>query len=247
MSGDERFCISSEDIPMSMTVDDYVVFSNENRDKLIEKIRNGRSIAEKQWEDIVKTGSKEELEAFYTASEYHYDILLPYLHPSDFSKRKKYKKIVDFVRKADGDKLMEFGGGPGQLCLLLHYNTNKDITYVDLPSRIMDFAKWRFKRYNANIVCIEAKIDHCSLPEEEYDVIVSDAVLEHVINVEKTVKTICKSLSPGGLLYLLFDDEEEGLSMHISSQIDIDKVLVGNGLRRIEGPIWTKNDNWRGV
>jgi 2-polyprenyl-3-methyl-5-hydroxy-6-metoxy-1,4-benzoquinol methylase len=227
-------------MPAKAVIDDYMEYSDENSSEVIEKIKNGRKIAEECWNEIVRTGSAEELEKFYMKSDYHYDVLIPYLQSERFEKGRRYNEVVIFARDIAGKKIMDFGGGPGQLCLLLYYNTNKSVTYVDLPSKIMDFAEWRFKKYSADIECIQARVDYCALPAESYDMVISDAVLEHTPNIRETVGSICRSLKSGGYLYLFFDDIEKALPMHISSHIDVDRMLMRNHLERIKGPIWRK-------
>ena len=237
----EALDVQGQNVPMDVVIDDYIEYSHELRSRVIRKVKNGRKIAQREWENIVKRGSVEELGQFYTESNYHYDVLLPYLQPDRFSKVERYQDIIDFVKCTNGHKVMEFGGGPGQLCLLIYFNTGKSVTYLDLPSPIMDFAKWRFEKYSADIGIIEASVDECSLPGNAYDIVISDAVLEHVPKLMSTVRSICRSLKPRGYFYILFDDQEKDLPMHVSSNADIDAVLRNNDLKRLSGPVWIKD------
>lgn len=105
----------------------------------------------------------------------------------------------------------------------------------------MDFAKHQFKKYNADIETIAAKVDGCKLEKETFDCVVTDTVLEHVLNIEEMVKVICDSLKPGGSLYLLFDSTfDERFPMHISAHFDMNAALAENGLKRVQQFVWKK-------
>jgi 2-polyprenyl-3-methyl-5-hydroxy-6-metoxy-1,4-benzoquinol methylase len=222
---------------------DYIEFSGEQEDAVISKIENSIQDSMRNWKEIVKTNSPKEIAQFYCESDYIYEIMLAYLHPERFSKMDTTLSIIKHVKKNPGRKVMEFGGGIGQLCLMIYFNTDKDVTYVDLPSRAMNFAKWRFKKYQANIHCIEAGIDGCSLGNEVYDCIVSDAVLEHVLNLEETVKSLCASLKPKGTFCLLFDPVfNKDFPMHISARENVERIMRKNGLIRISYAVYVKTN-----
>jgi hypothetical protein len=69
---------------------------------------------------LVKYGSAKEIEKFYSESDYIYDILLPFLCPERFNKKQTTINIVEFINKnVNGHTVMEFGGGKGQLCLMM--------------------------------------------------------------------------------------------------------------------------------
>jgi hypothetical protein len=66
--------------------------------------------------------------------------------------------------------------------------------------------------------------------------------------LEGTVKSICESLKPNGVFYLLFDTAyNESFPMHISAKKDIDKILRENGLIRIEEYVYVKSNNMRNL
>ena len=169
--------------------------------------------------------------------------MLAYYDPVRFNKEETYFKILNYVKRTPGKKVMEFGGGTGQLCLMMYFNSEKNVTYVDLPSRVMEFAKWRFRKYAANINCLEANIDSCNLGNDAYDCIVSDAVLEHVTNLEETIKSLSASLKFEGTFYLLFDTcNNDDFPMHISANKDVEKIMRENGLIRISDTIYIKSN-----
>ena len=92
-------------------------------------------------------------------------------------------KILKFAKKLlerEGYcKVLDFGGGPGELSLLLH-DIGCDVAYADLPGVISDFAMWRFRKYGASIKVIYSRIDGIDLPVKEFNLIVSDATIEHL-------------------------------------------------------------------
>src|SRR6266536_2106731 len=82
-------------------------------------------------------------------------------------------------------------------------------TLVDLPSPMLDFARWRFRRF-ANVEAREPGLG-ADLPlTRDYDAIACLEVLEHVINPLEVVRHLVAHLKPGGALFVNFVDEPGG-------------------------------------
>lgn len=239
---DNPFLIRGKEINFAVVKEDYVEFSGEDEKSVTTNIENSLQNSGKIWEETVKTFSNQEIEKFYLASNYIYEIMLAYLIPDKFGKKKTCIDIVEFIKRVPGNNVMEYGGGTGQLSLLIYFNTGKNVTYVDLPSKVMDFAKWRFNRYKAAISCVEARIEKFDLGMSLYDCIVSDAVLEHVTDLEGTINSISTSLRNEGTFYLLFDNEySKDFPMHISAKKNVEKIMRENGLLKIDRNIYLKS------
>ncbi len=114
-----------------------------------------------------------------------------------------HPRILQSIQAHRGRRFLEFGGGVGVMCQLAQ-EWGKEVTYVDLPSLVADFATWRFQRHEWPIRAFLAD-PQCLRLEGEYDIVFSDAVLEHVADPHQVVRELCAHTAPGALLVLLVD------------------------------------------
>ena len=71
---------------------------------------------------------------------------------------------MSVLKKKSLCRVLDFGAGVGELCLLLTELGCK-VTYWYLPGEISKFAIWRFKKYNAKIEVIwSSKVNNIELP-----------------------------------------------------------------------------------
>ncbi len=233
----------TDNINCESVISDYCEFSGLDRDFVTSKVEASLTISAREWNKNVLDANASQVQKFYTASDYIYEVFLAYLHPEKFYKKEQITDILKFVKKTKGKNVLEFGGGTGQLCLLMHFNTDKEVTYVDLPGRLSEFAKWRFKKHGANINMLYSDVEELKLPQGKFDLLVSEAVLEHVPNLEQAVKTLTGCLKPNGKFYLLFDTEySERFPMHISANKDIQEIASKEQLFRIDNAVYVKSN-----
>jgi len=102
-----------------------------------------------------------------------------------------------------GDKILEYGAGtaPVITSLIKDNKINFDFTAADIPQFTFHYAKWRLKQFGVQFI----DVDLARLPilPKQYDVIILQAVLEHLPNPLEVVKHLTNYLSPSG--YLIFD------------------------------------------
>jgi len=119
---------------------------------------------------------------------------------SKWNLEENYQVIINYItsicNKKNG-KILDFAGGIGDLSISLKEN-NLDVDFLELQSRTLDFAKWRFKKrdFNLNI--------YNSLDEtfSKYDIIICLDVLETLVNPQEYLKKFYDFLKPDGLLIL---------------------------------------------
>lgn len=98
---------------------------------------------------------------------------------------------------------------------MMYFASDKHTTYLDSrDTETLAFATWRFQKYHADIAILETEIGGCALPIDTYDYVVSDSVLEHITNLEATVKTIHDSMKKNGYFYLLFVPQPHPSHLH---------------------------------
>lgn len=123
-------------------------------------------------------------------------------------------KILNSIRETAGKKLIEFGGGTGAFCEIAA-RMGKDVTYLDIPGQPAEFAKWRFAKYELPVT-IRLTTPGVLELDQNYDVVFTDAVLEHLDDPYTPTRTLADHLNPGGTFVMLVDlsGEEEDMPMH---------------------------------
>lgn len=92
-------------------IDDYVEFSGEARGDILRKIDNSLEKSAKDWADIVKSHTPDEVEKFYFETDYIQEIFLAYVYWKRFRKKETIIKIVDYVKKnVSGSHILEYMG-----------------------------------------------------------------------------------------------------------------------------------------
>jgi SAM-dependent methyltransferase len=99
------------------------------------------------------------------------------------------ENIFDEDRKL---KLLEIGSGGGELALAL--SDMFDVTCVDVPGTTFDYAKFRAEKYGLDIRFLN------EIPDEKFDIVSAQDVMEHVTNLDALLTAIGKALTVGGLL-----------------------------------------------
>lgn len=164
----------------------------------------GRMEAATLWARKPRT-TEADYRAFYAETDY-WVLRQMYYHRNDC-----FHRVAAAMRRLGrmGD-LCEYGCGvaPATAWLRPRFSDWR-YTLVDLPSPMLDFARWRFRRFGS----VEAREPGLGddLPlRRDYDVIVCLEVLEHVVNPLAVVRHLVAHLRPGGSLFVNFVDEPGG-------------------------------------
>jgi len=132
----------------------------------------------------------------------------------------EFKKLELFIKRHKIRRILDYGGGVGSLSIYLH-NKGMECDYLDVPGRTSDFASWRFKKRGmGNKVLFSGK----NLLFQEYDLVTSYDVLEHVYNPEDSVEVIsnliaqnkyfiCKCSFSGGGLHLTKNEKYQDIKV----------------------------------
>lgn len=102
--------------------------------------------------------------------------------------------------------ILDAGAGQGNFSLKLAQNNHK-LTLCDISSEMLDRARDLFKK---NEVSQDVRFLHCSVQElsenitEQYDVVLFHAVLEWLVEPEKTLKQLLQFIKPNGYLSIMF-------------------------------------------
>ena len=164
----------------------------------------GRMEAARLWEKKPRR-TEADYRAFYAETGY-WILRQMYYHRSDC-----FHFVAKTMRgKGPSGDLCEYGCGVAPVTAWLRPRfPGWRYTLVDLPSPMLDFARWRFRDVS-NVESLEPGLDSDLPLTRQYDVIVCLEVLEHVINPLEVVRHLGGHLKPGGALFVNFVDEAGG-------------------------------------
>jgi SAM-dependent methyltransferase len=131
-------------------------------------------------------------------------------------------------------RILDYGGGIGDMTIRCAERGLKDLTYYDLEGKTMDFAKFRFDKRGVKVRIIEASDEEDRL-EGKYDALFCFDVLEHVTEPIKHAERLVKHLSTNGRLFVQVGGKNVRQPMHISS-FDVEAYFHLSGLKKCISP-----------
>jgi len=194
--------------PEHTVVNDYAEFSDMTSYAIAERIRGYKKLNREAWAIIQSrvAGWEDAARRFYESHDaYVFDHLSGNPSPGAvLAKLDRFNpEILRAIRSYRGKRLLEFGGGTGGFCECM-CREGFEVTYLDIPGSVKDFAEWRFKKYGLPIKVVTSTPDVLKL-DGDYDVVFTDAVFEHLIDPEQALREILAHIRPGGLFAFLVD------------------------------------------
>lgn len=208
------------EIKSSEIIRDYIEFSNEDIIELTNRIFSYQSI------NIDNFNSYNSTYEFYEKSDtYIYDLLYNNISIQQLSSKIKlfspdfFKMITNPTYKS----FMEFGGGVGLFCeIIKSIRPDFNVNYFDIKSKVSDFATWRFnkRKINVNVNIIDQ--DNPTI-EGSYDVIFTDAVIEHIEENKQIsyIRKLSRCVNTNGMMCLIVDLEGKNDKMPMHFNVNI--------------------------
>lgn len=206
-----------------MIINDYAEYKQISIDELNLKLQNSSQLIK---EDILKFRTSEEDYLYNNSSNLFLDIIKPSFNVDKELMVSKFSLfspcLLSLIVDSNYKKVLEFMGGTSLFSeIMIGYN--KDVTYANVESDMLEFIKWRVEKRNLNIKVKEVarnfKLD------EKYDFILSDGVLQlfNEENQYRILDSIVESLNKDGLVALLVDwsGSKENI---INYDIDVPKI-----------------------
>ena len=154
----------------------------------------------------------------------------------------KYKIVMGWLPKLENIRVLNAGCGSGEMNILLSQNPSWQVDALDVDYKAICLSQ-KLKEVNniSNLKIFHSKIEE-HIPEEKYDIIVSNDVLEHIEDDVTAIKKIADMLKPNGIIFIsvpalqwLFGYHDEmlghyrrynkrNLSKKLSLFFDIEKV-----------------------
>ncbi|NCU31970.1 MAG: class I SAM-dependent methyltransferase [Candidatus Moranbacteria bacterium] len=177
------------------TIQEIAEYTGESEDIVFQKYRDGER-SEKNYEMFKNQEnlSKEQIEDFYkTCRFYIYE--LPLWNAQRNRPKFIYRMMKPYLLKYGCHKILDFGGGTGDLCIEFARN-NLDMSYCDIGQQVYEFASWRFQRRKLNI---RMEKDARVFEEASFDAITSFDCFEHIKGFEEVVNQLKVLLRKGGI------------------------------------------------
>ena len=112
--------------------------------------------------------------------------------------------IADVMEKyipIRGSKVLDMGCGEGGVAIAFALR-GAEVTALDIsPSRIERMKVWAAE-HDTSVHGVVADVLETGLPGGQYDIVVSNDVLEHVVEGQKLAHEVDRLLKPGGVMYL---------------------------------------------
>lgn len=172
--------------------------------------------------------TKESVEDFYQKCNY-YMYELPLWNAEQ--NRPKYLSLITlpYIERNKYKKVMDFGGGSGDLCIELAKN-NLEVTYCDIGECQFNLAKWRFEKRGLPIKMIN-KLESLG---EKFDCIFSFDAFEHIKDLSSLLRKLVEHIKPEGSL--IFSGAFSGGTLHLEENekyndfTELDNLMRSCGL-----------------
>jgi 2-polyprenyl-3-methyl-5-hydroxy-6-metoxy-1,4-benzoquinol methylase len=222
-------------------VEDFAQFSELPVKTVAQRIADFERINAADWNSMKKRGFSERAAEFYGASQnFAFAILSANPRPAAVLQKLDLfnPRIMEAIRAHPGRRFLEFGGGIGVFCEIMA-RMGKEIHYLELEGLTSRFALWRFRKLGLSVNFIEAKPDLIEVPGE-YDIVYTDAVLEHLPPPlqNEAASALGRAVGPGGLLVFLVDLSGPTPEDPMHHEVDIRKLhelLTASGLSCQDG------------
>jgi 2-polyprenyl-3-methyl-5-hydroxy-6-metoxy-1,4-benzoquinol methylase len=165
--------------------------------------------------DWPEGGEKDEraVEQFYDANDAHIFDLMWWHTLRDDTSPLAYVVALDFARRHDCRRYLDFGSGVGSGAILFARH-GLVTTLADISATLLRFARWRFARRGLPATFLDLKAS--ALPHDAFDMITAMDVFEHLTDPIAAADQLCAALKVGGYLFGRFAAEpDENRPQHI--------------------------------
>lgn len=234
-----------DDLHTASVLIDYAEFSGQTIESVVKYVLAFKELTAQDFRELSEP-------YFYSYSiNYIYDILSANVTPGMRANllQKFIPNALQIIRDHPGTTFGDFGAGVGVMCELAHTFCGKKVTHIDIPSHHMDFAYWRYRKYDWHINIHPIPTTYFEL-YQTFDILYTDAVWEHLPPEHQIQYALQLSqyLNPGGLLFFLVDlsGPSEDMPMHYPVDItEVHHALTMSGLTCLGGQhnfasVWRK-------
>lgn len=109
--------------------------------------------------------------------------------------------VLERLNRRAGVRMLSLGSGPGGVEIgLAQRAPQAQILCTDFNPQLLEMGRQRAEELGLNVKFTETDINTIELPHHEFDVVFCHAALHHVIELERLVQQIARTLRPNGVL-----------------------------------------------
>jgi glycosyltransferase involved in cell wall biosynthesis len=220
-------------------IDTLSEFLQKPKEEILQMLTMGQNLIKQEWLEKNPKTYDEIIKFYQNTVNYLFDLTMWHVDT-------KYKEVEDEVIHyctQNRGKILDFGAGIGDLTIKL-CKLGLDVTYLEIPSITMEYAKFQFKKHNVSPKIIESDGSPFIL-KENYDAIICLDVLEHLKDPIIYLEELAKHLNPNGLMFIeaAFTQDPQH-PMHLKENEKyasmFPKIMESLGFRKIGNITWRK-------
>jgi SAM-dependent methyltransferase len=108
---------------------------------------------------------------------------------------------LDAVAECNPKRVLEVGGGPGELAARVAHDLRCEVVMVDISPRMVELARGR------GVDAREGDAANLPFPDESFDCVVAAWMLFHVPDIDECLSELSRVLVPGGRLVAVTNSE----------------------------------------
>lgn len=169
-------------------INELILYTRKTETEIIDLIKNAMNNRNNEWFKYSQT----------SVIDFHRMTELSMYCLTKWNSEERYqfiKAYIAYIAKKHGGKMLDFGGGIGDLTILLA-NQGSNVDFLEVPSHTLNYAKWRFKRRFLDVHTYTT----LNKIKTTYDVIIVLDVFEVLEKPEAHLQKFYTMLNPNGLL-----------------------------------------------
>ncbi len=229
MFGDSLVEEWDRDIMQLETV--FVEFINNTREISFFEFIKKATKEEDAFKDI-KNLSPEKINELYRMDE---DMVVHCLYHYPFQAEQVANDIVENIHNKNM-KILDFGASVGNDLFWLENRGFTNLHHYEINELAKLFARYRARVYGSGINILDEL-------EDDYDVIMSFDVIEHIPNYKEVFEDLFKKMKPKSTFYIgahFTPKDSPGRITHFEENYPMEKLFEENGFKKINNLIWRR-------
>jgi 2-polyprenyl-3-methyl-5-hydroxy-6-metoxy-1,4-benzoquinol methylase len=169
---------------------ELILYTGKKEEEILEVLKNALKNRNLEWEEFSKISPL----YFHCNTKYSMYCLVKWNSENKYQEIIKY---ISYICSSKKGKILDFGGGIGEITIDLAIK-NFDVSFLEVPSYTLEFAKWRFKKKGIDINIYTS----LNQVKEKFNIIIALDVIEVLEKPEIHIKKFYELLNDKGLLIL---------------------------------------------
>jgi len=169
---------------------ELILYTGKKEEEILEVLKNALKNRNLEWEEFSKISPLH----FHCNTKYSMYCLVKWNSENKYQEIIKY---ISYICSSKKGKILDFGGGIGEITIDLAIK-NFDVSFLEVPSYTLEFAKWRFKKKGIDINIYTS----LNQVKEKFNIIIALDVIEVLEKPEIHIKKFYELLNDKGLLIL---------------------------------------------